>query len=243
MPAKPDDDRDRTAFPELHTQSQPPSTVAPGKQPPSPLSTWIAESPVTQFRFRILVVDDEPAMRELAQRKLESKNYEVLTAADGLEGLHALGRSLPDLIVSDLNMPRMSGNEFLMVVRERFPHIATIAMSGENFTEGYPSAIQADAFLHKDQHTLNKLCDEVGKLLAASPIRSEGKKNEIAPLFVPRDRAGYLILICPTCLRPTKFEAMTLDGGLHEAFCPSCGTPVKFEINHEIEPVMKRNDA
>lgn len=76
MPAKPDDDRDRTAFPELHTQSQPPSTVATGKQPPSPLSTWIGEFPVTQFRFRILVVDDEPAMRELAQRKLESKKYE-----------------------------------------------------------------------------------------------------------------------------------------------------------------------
>ena len=95
MPAKPDDeDRDRTAFPELHTQSQPPSTVAPGKQPPSPLSTWIAESPVTQFRLPPSSWwSDKPAMRELAQRKLESKNYEVLTAADGLEGLHALGRS------------------------------------------------------------------------------------------------------------------------------------------------------
>lgn len=243
MPAKQNDDRDRTAFPELHTQSQPPSTVEPRKQPPSQSSAWIAESPVTQFRFRILVVDDEPAMREPAQRTLESRGYEVLTAADGLEGLHALGRSLPDLIVSDLNMPRMSGNEFLTVVRERFPHIATIAMSGESFTEGYPPAIQADAFLHKDQHTLNRLCDEIGSLLAASPIRSEGRKSEIAPLFVPRDKAGYLIVECPSCLRPNKLEAMSLDGGVHEAFCPSCGTPVTFEINHAIEPMIKRNDA
>lgn len=137
----------------------------------------------------------------------------------------------------------MSGHGFLRVVRERFPHIATIAMSGESFTEGYASAIQADAFLHKDQYILNRLCDEIGSLLAASPIRSQGRKSEIAPLFVPRDRAGYLILTCPTCLRPNKFEAMALDGGLHEAFCPSCSTPVEFEINHEIEPLMKRNDA
>jgi hypothetical protein len=33
----------------------------------------------------------------------------------------------------------------------------------------------------------------------------------------------------------------SLNGGLHETTCQSCGTPVKFEINHEIEPLMKRN--
>jgi CheY-like chemotaxis protein len=69
----------------------------------------------------------------------------VLTAADGLEGLHALSKSLPDLIISDLNMPRMSGFEFLAVVRERFPHIATIAVSGEYLTSGNPSGIGADS--------------------------------------------------------------------------------------------------
>ena len=137
----------------------------------------------------------------------------------------------------------MSGNEFLTVVRERFPHIATIAMSGESFTEGYPPAIQVDAFLQKGYYTLDKLCKEAVRLLAASPIRSEGKKTEIAPLFLPRDKSGYLIIPCPTCLRPHQVEAVTLDGGLHEASCPSCGTPMTFEINHAIEPLMKRNDA
>jgi CheY-like chemotaxis protein len=83
---------------------------------------------VAQFRFRILVVDDEPSIRETARQILESQGYEVLTAADGLDGLHALNKSLPDLIVSDLNMPRMSGFEFLGIVRKRFPHIATIAV-------------------------------------------------------------------------------------------------------------------
>lgn len=50
------------------------------------------------------MVDDEPQMRELMQLTLESRGYEVLTAADGLDGLYALGKSLPDLIISYLNM-------------------------------------------------------------------------------------------------------------------------------------------
>jgi hypothetical protein len=80
-------------------------------------------------------------------------------------------------------------------------------------------------------------------LLAASPIRPERKKSEIAPLFVPRDNTGNLIIMCPKCLRPSRLEAKNLNGGLHETSYRSCGTPVKFEINHEIEPLIKRNDA
>jgi hypothetical protein len=96
---------------------------------------------------------------------------------------------------------------------------------------------------HRTRRKGNELCGEVARLLAASPIRSESKKSEIAPLFVPRDNAGYLIIACPKCLRPSRLQAMSLNGGLHETICQSCGTPVKFEINHEIEPLMKRNHA
>jgi len=189
------------------------------------------------------VVDDEPSILEVARQILESRGYEVLTAADGLEGLHALSTSLPDLVISDLNMPRMSGFEFLAVIRERFPHIATIAIAGEYITVGNPCGILADAFLRKDLYTFQELFCEIVKLLAASPIRPERKKSKIAPLFVPRDSAGYVILTCPKCLRPNKLEAMGLNGGLHETTCQSCGTQVRFEINHEIEPLVKRSHA
>jgi hypothetical protein len=153
----------------------------------------------------------------------------------------ALSKSLPDVIISDLNMPRMSGFEFLAVVRKRFPHIATIAMSGEYITS--ENAGLADAFLQKGHYTIKELFQEVSKLLAASPIRSEREKSDIAPLFVPRDNAGYLLLTCPKCLRPNKLEAMGLNGGIHQTICQSCSTPVKFEINHELEPLIKRGHA
>src|SRR5581483_5226693 len=205
--------------------------------------TLVAKAKVPQFRYRILVVDDEPSIRNCAGDILESEGYEVLTVADGLDGLQALSKSLPDVIISDLNMPRMSGFEFLAIVRKRFPHIATIAMSGEYITSTNPSGVVADAFLQKGHYTIKELFREVSKLLAASPIRSEREKSDIAPLFVPRDNAGYLLLTCPKCLRPNKLEAMGLNGGIHQTICQSCNTPVKFEINHELEPLIKRKHA
>ena len=244
MPTSQEEHRDRTVPLESEVQNEPQRTVAADTAVRSTEGVPAMEATAaTQFRFRILVVDDEPSIREAMGEILERRGYEVLTAADGLEGLNALSKSLPDLIISDLNMPRMSGFEFLAVVRARFPHIATIAVSGEYITSGNPSGIVADAFLQKGRYTLKELSREVERLLAASPIRSESKKSEIAPLFVPRDIAGYLILTCPKCLRPNKLGAMSLNGGLHQTTCQSCGTPVRFEINHEIEPLTKRNHA
>jgi len=244
LPSNQEESWDKVVSPELGIQTKPQGTVASETAAQSRESIPATEAKAAdQFCFRILVVDDQYLIRETARQILESEGYEVLTAADGLDGLRALSKSLPDLIISDLNMPRMSGFEFLAVVRERFPHIATIAVSGEYITSGNPSGVVADAFFQKGHYTLKELCGEVAKLLAASPIRSESKKSEIAPLFVPRDSAGYLMITCPKCLRPNRLEAMSLNGGLHETPCQSCGTPVRFEINHEIEPLMKRNLA
>jgi CheY-like chemotaxis protein len=188
----------------LVSQKQPRSTPAGAASYESPL---LAEAnAVAQFRFRILLVDDEASIRETARIILEGEGYEVLTAADGVEGLHSLSKSLPDLIISDLNMPRMTGFEFLAVVRQRFPHIATIATSGGYGTGEIPLGVLADSFLQKGNYTITELSHEVRKLLAASPLRSESEKRDIAPLFVPRDSAGYLMITCPKCLRPTDWR-------------------------------------
>ena len=232
----------KSISPESDIHKMPQPTIAPQKTARSTESAPAAAKAVAQFRYRILIVDDEPSTRESAGIILESEGYEVLTASEGLDALHALSKSLPDLIISDLNMPRMSGFEFLAIVRKRFPHIATIAVSGEYITSKTPS-ILADAFLQKGQYSVEELFQEVAKLLASSPIRSEREKSDIAPLFVPRDEAGFLIITCPKCLRPNKLAAMRLNGGIHQTTCNSCHAPVKFEINHEIEPLIKRKHA
>ncbi len=54
------------------------------------------------FNHRILVVDDEAAVRETAKTVLATQGYEIITAVDGFDGLVQLRRSLPDIIITDL---------------------------------------------------------------------------------------------------------------------------------------------
>lgn len=65
------------------------------------------------FNFRVLVVDDEELIRSTSTMILESKGFEVRTAADGFAALVELRKSPPDILISDLRMPSMSGFELL----------------------------------------------------------------------------------------------------------------------------------
>jgi diguanylate cyclase (GGDEF)-like protein len=68
-------------------------------------------------KFSVLVVDDEPDKRLLLAFALKSEGYEVYTADDGAEGLAAVEEHQPDLIVTDVMMPRMDGYEMIRRVR------------------------------------------------------------------------------------------------------------------------------
>lgn len=70
--------------------------------------------------FTILVVDDEPMMRDMIVFELKMLGYKTLTAGDGLEGLAILDQSRVDLILSDVRMPNCDGMQFLREVRQRF---------------------------------------------------------------------------------------------------------------------------
>jgi DNA-binding response OmpR family regulator len=60
----------------------------------------------------ILIIDDEPDLREMLQFKFEASGYRVVTAKDGVDGLEKLRTIQPQLIILDMNMPRMGGIEF-----------------------------------------------------------------------------------------------------------------------------------
>jgi len=95
---------------------------------------------------KILVVDDEPAQRFLLRRIFERAGHEVTDAGDGAAALRAVRESRPDLVVTDMMMPVMGGNEFLRQLR------------GEPATAGIPIvaassdthlAVGADAVVSK----------------------------------------------------------------------------------------------
>src|SRR5581483_12106124 len=96
---------------------------------------------------RILVVDDDESVRDVFTMMLREKGYEVATAENGFDALLKLKDVvIPDVIISDLNMPKMSGFEFLSVVRRRFPSISVVASSGAYTSGAVPSGVIADAF-------------------------------------------------------------------------------------------------
>ncbi|MGB7620731.1 MAG: response regulator [Terriglobia bacterium] len=126
---------------------------------------------MSRLQPRLLIVDDEPSMREAVSEILALQGYEVLTARDGLDALDRLVLFLPDVIISDLMMPRMSGIEFLAVVRKRFPQVPVIATSGGFMGDELPPGVLADAFLPKGGYTADQLCGKITELMSAPPTR------------------------------------------------------------------------
>ena len=68
---------------------------------------------------RILVVDDESHILHVLSLKLRNAGYEVITACDGEEGLHVASAESPDLVITDLQMPYMTGIDLFRALAER----------------------------------------------------------------------------------------------------------------------------
>jgi DNA-binding NtrC family response regulator len=79
----------------------------------------------------ILVVDDDDDVRKALSRLLGTAGYTVLGAGTGEEGLQTLATHPVQLVISDQNMPGMSGIEFLKSVRERHPHVLRMMLTAD----------------------------------------------------------------------------------------------------------------
>src|SRR5690349_21778335 len=111
--------------------------------------------------MRVLLIEDNPDLRDFLRLALEAQNYEVLTAAHGHEALAYLTGHRVDAVVTDLFMPEMDGIETLAEVRRRFPQVRVIAMSGRPGVDYLPVARELGV-----KHTLRKPF-EMHELIAA----------------------------------------------------------------------------
>src|SRR5580658_3417570 len=116
----------------------------------------------------VLLVDDNPSIRNLLSWHLEKAGFEVFHAEDGIEALGKLRDRLPKVIISDLQMPRMSGFEFIGVVRRRFPTIPVIAFSGSIPSE-LPEETKPDRWFDKSVEILPDLMRIVHELARTVP--------------------------------------------------------------------------
>lgn len=85
-------------------------------------------------KIRLLLIDDEQIVREVLGSILEELGYEVLTASDGEEGLVLFRREQPDLLISDIRMPRRDGLQVAMAVRQEAPEVPVTVITA-NGTE------------------------------------------------------------------------------------------------------------
>jgi CheY-like chemotaxis protein len=104
---------------------------------------------MTTRKPNILIVEDDDQIRVLLCAILEQSGYNVRPATDGVAALEELRAEIPDILLSDLHMPRMSGFELLPVVRQQFPMTRVVAMSSAFLGNDVPAGIVADAFYAK----------------------------------------------------------------------------------------------
>ena len=185
---------------------------------------------------RLLIVDDEPSIRESMSSTLAEIGYKVRAAEDGLSALIEIRKEIPDMILSDLNMPGMSGFEFLSVVRRRFPAIPVIAMSGAFSGNEVPSGVAADAFYQKGSgvRSLLKIMESL-----KPPKRMPAQAPRSAPLWIERNESDadgepYVSLVCPECLRSFHQHVGGSLSPVREAPCVHCRNPIYYAI---LEPV------
>ena len=84
------------------------------------------------MRSTILLVDDEKHFRDSSQRLLTKKGYEVITAEDGQRALDCLAKKPVDVILLDLRMPVMGGEEFLQAKGPLYPDIPVVVITGHS---------------------------------------------------------------------------------------------------------------
>ena len=118
----------------------------------------------------VLLVDDDPSIRDLLSRQLEKAGFQAIHAEDGIDALVKLRDTLPKVIISDLQMPRMSGFEFIGVVRRRFPTIPVVALSGSIPSE-FPGEIKPDCWFEKSMQRFPELMQIVNDLARKTPDR------------------------------------------------------------------------
>lgn len=98
--------------------------------------------------MKILVIDDEPAIRYAVARILRGGGYDVVLADDGEHGLALFRKEAPSLVICDLVMPRIDGLETIAQIRQEAPGMKIIAVSGSDLAinaDGLAAALQNGA--------------------------------------------------------------------------------------------------
>jgi CheY-like chemotaxis protein len=176
----------------------------------------------------ILLVEDDPAIRSSFASSLASEGFRVASAVDGLAALAHLRNLSASVVLSDLNMPRMTGYELLSVLRRRIPDVRLVAMSGSLHDADLTQELSADCFYAKTS-PFEELIEMLKHLLAQDKKPGIGKIVAYQPfLHTASARTESFTTTCMECLRIIRF-GLERDGPKVMS-CPHCDAMMHFNI-------------
>lgn len=147
-------------------------------------------------KHKILIVDDEPDIRELIEYNLKKEGYQVFTASNGQEAVAEAKRVLPDLIILDIMMPKMDGIEACRILRgmNEFKNTFMVFLTArsEEYSEIAGFNVGADDYIAKPikPRALTSRINAILRRNVQSDIESDNKL-EIGDLVI--DREAFLV--------------------------------------------------
>jgi hypothetical protein len=178
----------------------------------------------------IVLVDDNPAIRYGLSEIFKRRGYTVRTASDGFSALALLRERIPGILLSDLDMPGMSGFELLSVVRHRFPAIAVIAMSGAYSGVFVPPDVAADAFYAKGSNGAARLFEILWSIEDRDLRESMRAAGPIWISSLSAHECDGLAVSCPECVRVFFPAVARVKGSTHSTSWPHCFYPLQLAI-------------
>jgi CheY-like chemotaxis protein len=180
----------------------------------------------------LVVVDDNPVLVSVLSEIFKEGGYTVRAATDGFAVLETIRNRIPDILMSDLNMPRMSGFELLSIVRRRFPTIAVIAMSGAYSGVAIPQGVAADEFYAKGTSSVARLFEILHSIRDEA---SRHSKRAAVPIWISgmpleENKLKIFVVACPECLRTFPYPLHDAKLSCAERCCPHCQHPVQLAI-------------
>ena len=160
----------------------------------------------------ILIVDDEPRMRRFVRMNLELEQFQVSEASDGLEAIRKVRDEMPDLVVLDVEMPKLDGFETLREIR-RTAAVPVIMLTVRGDEEDRIKGLDlgADDYVTKP-FSARELMSRINAVLRRVEMSSPAERNTRIQiderLIVDFDRREVLVNGEPVKLRPTEYRLL-----------------------------------
>jgi DNA-binding response OmpR family regulator len=183
---------------------------------------------------KVLLVEDDNNLREIYEARLQAEGYETATASDGEQALVVAKEAKPDLVISDVMMPKISGFEMLDILRNtdglKDVKVIMLTALGQSEDKARADQLGADKYLVKSQVTLedivktaHQLLDEPADSSAAAPAAAAAAAPEPATTSQPSDDTGTVA--AATTAQETQVMQAQIDSFAGQPAAPAADPP------------------